>query len=419
MNAAGLGSAERAAAQCIAAIERHEAKIKAWTEHDTKAALQGARSADRSARPDLLAGRLIGIKDIIDVAGFHTGCGSSIYKDRMATHDAAAVSLIKDAGGIVLGKTETTEFAYFSPSGTRNPYNPEHTPGGSSSGSAAAVATGMVPIALGTQTAASITRPASYCGIVGFKPTFGAYSLVGVKTLAHSLDTLGILARSVSDVALMHAVLSRGSPPVLRRNKPRIGYCQTPAWRFASDDTIDAMITAREALERAGAEVRGIVLPEQYDDLDQIQSNIMAYDAARDLSYEDLNHRSQLSEHICALIDSGIATPVEVYRQSHARAAAARSIADDLFQTVDVIMAPAATGEAPHGLHATGNAIFSRMWTLLHLPTICLPGFEGKGKLPIGMQFLGPLYGDQKLFDHASWIETVFDALSPGFRHVK
>jgi amidase len=324
--------------------------------------------------------------------------------------------LIRRASGIVVGKTATTEFAYFAPSRTTNPYNASCTPGGSSSGSAAAVATGMVEIALGTQTAASITRPASFCGVYGFKPSFGSYSLSGVKTLAHSLDTLGTFARSVSDIALMHSVLTRQQPHLPMPTKPRIGVCKTPAWPKATPDCIAALETACRTLKSAGAEITDVVLPREYDALSDMQMLIMAYDAARDLAYEDASFRIQLSPQICELIDQGRAIPDQEYANAQRSAVKARLSARALFDRCDIVLAPAAPGEAPIGLEATGDPIFNRMWTLLQLPTICIPGFEGARELPIGVQFLGPLYGDRRLLDHAAWIEAAFQDLKPRYR---
>jgi Asp-tRNA(Asn)/Glu-tRNA(Gln) amidotransferase A subunit family amidase len=408
--------AHEAALRNAAAAERHEARVHAWVVSDYARALEQARAVGSGAASGLLAGKLIGVKDIIDVAGFPTGCGSPIYAGRMPADDAASVALIRQAGGVIAGKTATSEFAYFAPSRTANPYDAGCTPGGSSSGSAAAVATGMVEIALGTQTAASITRPASFCGIYGFKPTFGSYSLSGVKTLAHSLDTLGTMSRSVADVALMHAVLTRQVPAPPVAAKPRIGLCRTPSWPKATPDCAAALEGARDVLKSAGAEVTEIALPPEYDGLADLQMLIMAYDAARDLAYEDTAHRARLSPQIRELIDKGRAIPGREYADAQCRAAEARLAAGALFDRCDVILAPAATGEAPAGLQATGDPIFSRMWTLLQLPTICVPGFEGAQGLPIGVQFLGPLHEDRRLLDHAAWIEAAFGDLKPRYR---
>jgi Asp-tRNA(Asn)/Glu-tRNA(Gln) amidotransferase A subunit family amidase len=409
--------AHEAALRNAAAAERHEDRVQAWIVSDYAQALERARAIDAAPSAGPLAGRLIGIKDIIDVAGYPTRCGSPIYEScSPSVEDAASVALIREAGGIIAGKTATTEFAYFAPSRTTNPYNVGCTPGGSSSGSAAAVATGMVEIALGTQTAASVTRPASFCGIYGFKPSFGTYSLSGAKTLAHSLDTLGTLARSVADIALMHAVLARQSADQPAATKPRIGFCKTPAWPEATPDCVAVLGGACRTLQSAGAEVTEVDLPSEYDALADAQMLIMAYDAARDLAYEAMAHGQLLSPQIRDLIDKGRAIPAEDYAEAQRRAAEARLSARALFDHCDVILAPAAPGEAPAGLAATGDPIFSRMWTLLQLPTICVPGFEGAQGLPIGVQFLGPMYGDRELLDHAAWIEAAFRDLEPRYR---
>jgi Asp-tRNA(Asn)/Glu-tRNA(Gln) amidotransferase A subunit family amidase len=399
-----------------AAAESHESRVRAWVVSDYDRAVARAREIDAEAATGPLAGKLVGVKDIIDAAGFPTRCGSPIYEGRAAAADAASVALIREAGGVIAGKTATTEFAYFAPGPTTNPYDANRTPGGSSSGSAAAVATGMVEIALGTQTAASITRPASFCGVYGFKPSFGSYSLSGVKTLAHSLDTLGTLARSVLDIALMHAVLTRQPADQPVPNRPRIGFCKTPDWAYAASDCRAALESARQTLMAAGAEIADLHLPEEFDALAETQKLIMAYDAARDLAYEEVAFRSRLSPQILELIDRGRAVSREDYAQAQHRAAEARLRARSLFDRCDVILAPAAPGEAPPGLVATGDPVFSRMWTLLRLPTLCVPGFAGAQGMPIGVQFLGALHEDCRLLDHAAWIDNAFRDLKPGYR---
>lgn len=398
-----------------AAVRRHDKDVNAWVVADYARALEDARRmASDAASVGALEGKLIGVKDIIDVAGYPTRCGSAIYEDAPIARDAACVSLIRQAGGIIAGKTTTTEFAYFAPTRTTNPHDHGCTPGGSSSGSAAAVATGMVEIALGTQTAASITRPASFCGIYGFKPSFGAYSLAGVKTLAHSLDTLGTLARSVADIAAMHAVLARLPHRPLVARKPKIGLCRTPSWSFASADCVAALARARALLEAAGAGFVDVALPAEYDVLAETQALIMAYDAARDLAYEDVHFRDRLSPQIKALIDRGLGISHQAYVEAQARAGAARAASHAVFDRCDIVLAPAAPGEAPIGLRETGDPVFSRMWTLLRFPTICVPGFEGARHMPIGVQFLAPLHEDERLLGHAAWIAEVFTELRPG-----
>jgi amidase len=401
--------AEAAAREHIAHIREMEGDIGAWTELDVEGALASARAMDLEGSPRLLPGRLIAVKDIIDVLGFHTGFGSPIYAGSVPRQDAAAVALIRKAGGIMLGKTVTTEFAYFSPGKTANPHNRKHTPGGSSSGSAAAVAAGMVPIALGTQTAASITRPASFCGVVGFKPSYGHYSLVGVKTFAHSLDTLGVLTGTVADAARVHEVLSQNAVSNDRPVKPgRVGLCRTHAWNRAQAETKAAVEHAGVLLSNAGIDVEEISLPPEFEALPNVQNDIMAYEGARNLAFEYIVHNAQLSEHLKKLIDRGAGLDHEVYRTALDRAVGSRRACSEIFKRCDLVLAPAAVGEAPEGLASTGDPIFSRMWSLLWLPSICLPGFKGPQGLPVGVQFLGAFGEDWKLLAHAAWIEAMF-----------
>ncbi len=400
--------AEAAAREHIARIAEKERDIQAWTELDVDRAISCARAIDSGSNRGILSGRLIAAKDIIDVLGFHTGFGSPIYNGSVPRQDAAAVALIRQAGGIVLGKTVTTEFAYFSPGRTVNPHNHKHTPGGSSSGSAAAVAAGMVPIALGTQTAASITRPASFCGVVGFKPSYGHYSLVGVKTFAHSLDTLGVLTGSVADAALMHAVLSQNSASNGRLVKPgRVGLCRTHAWNRSQSETKVAVERTAEFLSTEGIDVEEISVPADFEALPEVQNDIMAYEGARNFAFEYIAYNAQLSDHLKQLIDRGTGLDHEVYRKALDQAVRSRLACNDIFKRCDLVLAPAAVGEAPEGLASTGDPIFSRMWSLLWLPSICLPGFKGPRGLPVGVQLLGAFGEDSKLLAHAAWIEAM------------
>jgi Asp-tRNA(Asn)/Glu-tRNA(Gln) amidotransferase A subunit family amidase len=319
-----------------------------------------------------------------------TEFGSPIYRGRRTAWDAACVALARRAGAVILGKTVTTEFAYFAPGKTANPCNPEHTPGGSSSGSAAAVADRMVPAGFGTQTAASITRPASFCGVVGYKPSFGTFSLAGIKPFAESLDTLGTITRSAVDARYLRSVLLgdafRRDPGV---DPPRVGVCRTPWWGEADDDCRAAVEGAARALGSAGATTLDVVLPAWFAELAELQRSLMAYESARNYAYEYDAHRDALSPQLRALIEEGMRIARDRYEAACAEAARARDEFGAWFRGFDVLLAPSAKGEAPRGLAATGDPLFSRIWTLLRVPSVTVPGFTGAHGLPIGVQLLG------------------------------
>lgn len=389
---------------CLDRIARRDDEVGAWTWLDPDRALAAAKARDGEAPRGPLHGVPIGIKDIIDTADMPTGYGSAIYAGHRPTVDAACVALIKRAGGIVMGKTVTTEFAYFAPGKTANPHNVKHTPGGSSSGSAAAVADFMVPAALGTQTAASVTRPASYCGVVGFKPTFGAYALSGIKPFAQSFDTLGTLTRNVEDALLMWTVLNGvSSAPRTAPRPPRIGMCRTPQWPHAQPSMADAVDMTARKLAEADAIVEEVALPSSFGDLADVHKALMAFESARSYAPEYDASREKLSPQLCQLIETGLAIPIADHLAARRRMVAAHAEIAPIFNDYDALLAPAAPGEAPSGLAATGDPIFSRMWTLLHLPSITLPVGRGPAGLPVGVQLIGAFARDTALFEVARW----------------
>jgi Asp-tRNA(Asn)/Glu-tRNA(Gln) amidotransferase A subunit family amidase len=354
----------------------------------------------------------VGAKDLFDTHDMPTGCGSPIYANRQPASDAAAVALIRRAGGLVLGKTVTTEFAFFSPGKTRNPHDPTRTPGGSSSGSAAAVADGMVPFALGTQTAGSIIRPASYCGVFGYKPTYGDVNTAGLKPGAWSLDTVGVFARNVPDVALLASVLSSHELELRSTDsmRPRIGLCRTPQWRSALPETVDALASAIKIITDAGCEVSEVTLPEQYDDLLEAQYAIMTFEASRGLSFERDAHGEHLSRRLRELLDEGSQVSHQKYIDAKHKAATCRAALDDVFSDVDVLLAPSAPGEAPAYTAGTGDPIFNRIWTLLGTPCLNVPGMTGPNDLPVGVQLIAPLHGDRLLLEVGQWLDRAFRA---------
>ena len=389
-------------------IAAREKDVGAW-EHLDPHAVNAARELDRGPKRGPLHGIPIAVKDIIDVAGLPARYGTPIYARNVAAADAACVALAKTAGALVMGKTVTTELAWFHPGKTHNPHNPEHTPGGSSSGSAAAVAAGMVPLAFGTQTAGSVIRPASYCGIVGFKPSFGAIPRAGVKSQSESLDTIGWFASSVDDIALMSAALWR-EESFLDASKnglstpPRIALLRIPEWNQADAAMQEATQSALQILAARGASVREMDAPPAFATLNASQASIQLYEAARSYHPEYSQHRGQLSARIVALIEEGLAISEDRYLAALDHAAQCREFISAFFRDIDALLMPAAPGAAPKGLAATGDPVFSRMTTVLHLPCIALPRFKDASGMPLGIQLVGAARGDRQLLASAQWV---------------
>jgi Asp-tRNA(Asn)/Glu-tRNA(Gln) amidotransferase A subunit family amidase len=393
---------------CLDRIAARAPELGAWAFVARERALAEARARDAERPRGPLHGVPVGIKDIIDTADMPTTYGSPIYARHRPTIDAACVTLIRRAGGIPLGKTVTTEFAYFAPGKTKNPRNPKHTPGGSSSGSAAAVADDMVPVALGTQTAASIIRPATFCGVVGYKPTVGMYPLAGIKPFALCVDTLGTLTRSVEDAMLMWRVLhASGDRLPARTEPPRIGLCRTPHWKEAEPATVEAFEAAAGRLRKAGARVTEVELPARFTALTETHKRLMAFESARAYATEYAGHRDKLSPQIIELIELGLAQPVTGYLEDRRTLESAKQELTALMADHDALLAPAAPGEAPEGLGATGNPIFSRMWTLLQGPNLALPVQRGPRGLPTGIQLIGAYGTDPAFLATARWAEGI------------
>jgi Asp-tRNA(Asn)/Glu-tRNA(Gln) amidotransferase A subunit family amidase len=394
---------------CLDRIAEREADVGAFTYIARESALAQAFSADARQGSGALYGIPIAIKDIIDTQGMPTEHGSPIYKGSVPSADAACVAMLRRAGAIMLGKTVTPEFAAVTPGRTANPHNIKHTPGGSSSGSAASVADFMVPAAIGTQTVGSTIRPASYCGAVGFMPSHQILPVQGVKAQAGSLDNLGILTRSVADVALVaNAILgcdALQAQPLER--PPRIGFCPSPHWPQAQEPTRQVMADAIALLRRAGAAVEDVDLPASFDDALPAHWTILAFEFARAMAYEYEVHRELLSPRLVDLLNRGFAAPFADYLDACAIAIARRREFAPIIAGYDVLLTPAAAGEAPEGLLAPSDLLFQRFWTLLHVPAITLPGFTGPHNLPIGIQLIGAHLADSKLLRSAAWIERV------------
>jgi Asp-tRNA(Asn)/Glu-tRNA(Gln) amidotransferase A subunit family amidase len=391
---------------CLDRIGQRESVLRAWISLGKENALARAKALDKGAVKGLLHGIPIGVKDLFDTHDLPTSYGSPIYANNYPSTDAVSVALMRQSGGIILGKTVTTEFASFKGGPTTNPHNPLHTPGGSSSGSAAAVADFMIPLATGSQTAGSIIRPASFCGVVGYKPSFGKISTAGVKSLAPSLDTLGCFGRTVEDVALGVAAMSGDHElakiPYLH-NKVRIAICKTPEWEFASSETRSAVALARFSTESfAKGKVNDINLPLELKHLIQIQTRIMLSEMSRSLAFEQMQFPKKLSAMISSQINQGTSIEFSQYKRDLDQAQIARKAIQNVFnESVDLIIAPSAIGEAPFMKEGTGDPLFCRSWTLLGLPCINLNVSTGPNGLPIGIQLIAAYGQDQFLLSAA------------------
>lgn len=399
---AGQLSCEQLLRSCIDRIEAKEPTTQAWVETNFSAALAQAKLLDRSASRGILHGIPFGAKDLFDTHDFPTRYGSPIYEHNQASSDAVHIALMRQAGGVLLGKTVTTEFATFKGGKTRNPHNPDHTPGGSSSGSAAAVADEMIPLATGSQTAASVIRPAAFCGVIGYKPTYGKISLGGAKSLSPSLDTLGSFSRTVADAALCVAAMSGDSDlinlPKLPK-KPKLGICLTDDGHLASAETIAAIAHAALLAEDTfNIAVPDVELPNIFKKMSELQGRIMWSESARSFAFEQNNHADQLSQQLRGLIKQGGAITYEQYSSDLLTAEKARGVIQDMLTSEwDVLIAPSAIGEAPHGITQTGDPIFCRVWTLMGLPCITLPLFKGPLGLPVGVQLVAARGRDRML----------------------
>ena len=405
--AAGEMTCEAVTRDCIERIIAREPVVKAWVKFNPELALAQAHALDREPRRGALHGVPIGIKDVIDTFDMPTEMGSPIYRGYRPTADAACVALLRRAGAVILGKTATCELAGMAPAATTNPHDPAHTPGGSSSGSAAAVADVMVPAALGAQTGGSVLRPSSFCGVFGYKPTYNTFNKAGLKPAAESIDTIGWIARSIEDIALLTAVLGMDEPQPLRSISaaPRIGLCRTELWDAAQPETKSAVENAAAALSKAGAVVRDVDLPGEFTGLPALaRGTINHFERAACMAFEWDNHRGALSPQMRRYIENGLKTSRVDYVAAWRRVEQCRTLLLKVFDGIDVLLTPCVPGEAPKGLASTGDPSMQAMWTALHTPTMTLPTHRGPNNLPVGIQLVAQRYGDDRLFACARWI---------------
>jgi Asp-tRNA(Asn)/Glu-tRNA(Gln) amidotransferase A subunit family amidase len=403
--AAGELTAEALVTACLDRIHARDADVQAWQHLDEGVALAMARARDTQDGPrGALHGIPVGIKDIIDTEELPSERGSPIYSGRRPGRDAAATAVLRAAGAVILGKTVTTEFASGSAGKTRNPHNGEHTPGGSSSGSGAGVADYQVPLALGTQTAGSVIRPAAYNGIPGLKPSFGTVPRDGVSFVADSLDTIGWYGRSMEDLALVLGVYRGEALPPLDAlvdeeavRGLRIGVCRTPDWDEAGPGVAEALDDAAEALRGAGANVEAMKLPPEFDGLGEAQNAIMCREMTFWIGREWREQPDDLSEHIQQRLALGERISASELGEAIGLVMRSRAAAPAIFERYDALIAPSAPGEAPRGLTNTGSPILNRLWTVLHLPCVAMPVRRGPSGLPVGVQLVGAFGSDARL----------------------
>ena len=380
--------------------------MRAWAFLDPELVLAQARALDAGPRHGLLHGVPLGVKDVIDTFDMPTQMGSPIYAGYRPAADAACVALARAAGALIFGKTVTAEFAGIAPGPTTNPLDPHRTPGGSSSGSAAAVADGMIPLALGTQTGGSVHRPASYCGIVGFKPSRSTLNRAGIKPAAEAFDTVGLMARDLDDIGLLFAVLTNGTvaPASMQRKSERIGLCRTPMWNEAQPETMAAVEDAAERLRRAGVDVAEITLPAAFAGIGDARRTINDYQRAHAMRHEWQFHRAHISEQLAATIRSGLAISLERFSAALQLVESCRAALGNIFADADVLLAPCVDGEAPLGLASTGEHRFQSLWTTLDVPSVSLPTHNGPNGMPVSIQLVGPPLGDASLLPPARWV---------------
>jgi amidase len=394
---------------CLDRIVSREPTVRAWAYLDHEAARKEAKQRDNAPISGPLHGVPIAVKDVIDVSQMPSGMGSPIYNSYRPLADAACVALLRAAGAIIIGKTVTAEFAGVFPGATTNPLAPSHTPGGSSSGSAAAVADGMVPLALGTQTGGSIIRPAAFCGVIGFKPSFGTANRAGLKFAAESLDTIGLLARDIDDVELAWRILvGRVAARVLGPTAiPRFALFRTHHWDKATASTIAAVESTADRLRAAGAIVTEIPLPDGFAELSDARVVINGYERARALTWEFQNAANRLSPALTRVLYEGWSFSDDRYLEAVRTAERWRAWYANLMMDHDAVLTASVNGEAPRGLTSTGDASFQEIWTVLHVPSITLPLYRGETGLPVGVQLVGRRLDDVNLLGLARWVMQV------------
>lgn len=408
----GAISVETYARACLDRIRVRDPDVKAWTFLDSERIISDARELDRSAPTAPLHGLPIGVKDVYLTIDMPTQYNSPIYRNFFPQIDSSCVAVLRRAGALVFGKTDTVEFASNARRAlTRNPRDLSRTPGGSSSGSAAAVADFHVPLSLGSQTVGSTIRPASYCGIPAMKPTWGIVSTEGLKNTSPTLDTVGWYGRCVTDLALLLDVLAPVTliaPDPIEIADTKLAICRSPAWARAESATAEAMSEAERRLRSAGAETEFLDLPKVFDQLLDCQALILRAEGRAAFLAEYNGHPQNLHPMLRELVESKDRELWDSLRRAYDVAAQCRASFDDIASEYDAILTPSATGEAPVGVSSTGEPVFNAMWTLLHVPCINLPGFTGPNGMPVGLTLVASRFADRALLATAQALEPLF-----------
>jgi Asp-tRNA(Asn)/Glu-tRNA(Gln) amidotransferase A subunit family amidase len=407
-------SCEELTRSCLARIAARDAVVRAWLHVDPERAIRAARELDKLAPKGALHGLPFGVKDVIDTIDMPTTQNSPIYQDAMIGRDAACVAVVRHSGALILGKTDTVEFASGGRKAlTRNPFNPAHTPGGSSSGSGAAVGDFHVPLAFGTQTAGSHIRPASFNGIYGLKPSWQLVSREGLRMASPSLDTVGWFGRSVDDLTLVAGAFRLpmvGDTNVTAKGL-RVGLCYSPVWHRIEPAGRDALALAARRLEEAGAIITELELPPPFSRLNEARELINLREGSASFLPEYLGAYERLAPDLRARVELRADFRAGALLEAYALADACRPQFDGLFgPRLDVVLTPAAPGEAPEGLHTTGDWVFNEMWTLLHVPCVAIPVGRGPRNLPVGIQLVAPRLSDMRLLAIAKALAPIIDA---------
>ena len=403
---AGTFSLNEVFQSLVSRVEAREQVTQAFVELDIDRVRSEIDLIDRHGRATSISGIPFGVKDIFNTGDRVTSYGTSIFEGYQPVSDAAVVSRLRSAGGVVMGKTVTTEFAYFFPGKTRNPHHPDHTPGGSSQGSAAAVADFMVPFAIGSQTAASVIRPAAFCGVIGYKASVAQFPLNGALTLSYSMDSLGFFVRSPEDLCLLQNVLLGVSPRAGALKPRKIGLVRTPYWSELDSESQAAIETAGSDLAESGIEIREVEVDGREGvDLVDAHQIVMAFEVSRSRAAEVENHREKLSDQFTELVEAGRQISFQAYEQALKQRDSANQRLRTELGDYDLFLTASAPGEAPKGLRSTGDPKFSRAWNLIGGPSVTLPAGKGLTQLPLGVQLVGHFNKDDDLIAHASWIQ--------------
>ncbi|TDJ70838.1 MAG: amidase [Proteobacteria bacterium] len=424
---AGEITSEQLVQACLDHIADVEDTVRAWAFLDPEHALKQARDADLALRKgealSPLHGVPVGVKDIFDTDDMPTEDGTVLHVGRKPAIDATVVSLLRAAGAVIMGKTVTAELAVYAPGKTTNPHDPARTPGGSGSGSAAAVAAHMAPLAIGTQTNGSVIRPASYCGVCGYKPTHGLISRHLVLQQSRPLDQVGVFGRTIEDVALITEQLMafdehdpdtrpRARPKLIETMvqeppvPPELAFVKTPVWDHADKDTQAAFV---DLVEHLGENIAEVTLPAMFNDAISWHRTIMEADLARSFKREYENGKDKLSAILCEMIERGQSCLAVDYNDAVGQVSVLNGVLAQIFEKYDAIVTPATTGEAPIGLESTGSPIFCTIWTLCGTPAITLPLLQGASGMPIGVQLVGPKGDDARLLRTARWLTKVIE----------